>query len=211
MLEQCGNGGTDTAKGKARNTRTLKAAGITKEMAETVDNATLKTALKARGLPDDVIKEALRRKIDEGTDDGSPDFQANRKAAATQAEKKAVDPIPEAAPPPTKSKLKPLATDRSNPGVWSDNSGKQWTDSQILSKISDIDAEGGHDNYTPIYKLREQMNMPRQDFDNMMYSLLRQDKVQLSYLQEGAYYTKEQFNDGLKQNFGNPLFFIIRN
>lgn len=87
------------------------------------------------------------------------------------------------------------------------------TDEDILQAIRDLDAELGTDNYVPIYKLREKLqpSLSREELDLVLYRLQRQDKIELSSLQEGMSYTPEQIAGGIRLELGGYLFFIMVN
>jgi hypothetical protein len=84
---------------------------------------------------------------------------------------------------------------------------------EILQLIADLDRQLGTDNYLPIYHLRQQLQPPmsREELDRSLYQLQRDDKIELSSLQEAIHYTSEQIESGIPQQIGGPLFFIIRN
>lgn len=84
---------------------------------------------------------------------------------------------------------------------------------EIWQRIADLDRQLGTDNYLPIYHLRQQLQPPlsREEFDRALYQLQRDDKIELSSLQEAIHYTSEQIDAGIPQQIGGPLFFIIRN
>jgi hypothetical protein len=85
-------------------------------------------------------------------------------------------------------------------------------DDLILQAIRDLDRELNTDNYLPIFHLREKFShLSREQFDQAIYRLQRQDKIELSLLQEGMSYTLEQIKAGIYQEFGGTLFFIIVN
>ncbi len=80
----------------------------------------------------------------------------------------------------------------------------------LLKTIRQLDKELGSDNYLPIFHIRQKLQPPltRQDLDRMLYHLQRQDKLELSALQEAIAYTPEQIEAGIPQDIGGPLFFI---
>ncbi len=85
-------------------------------------------------------------------------------------------------------------------------------DDQILQTIIDLDRELNTDNYLPIFYLREKLkHLSKEQFDQAIYRLQRQDKIELSSLQEGMSYTLEQIEASIHQELGRPLFFIIVN
>ncbi|CBN54548.1 MULTISPECIES: hypothetical protein [Kamptonema] len=85
-------------------------------------------------------------------------------------------------------------------------------DDLILQAIRDLDRELNTNNYLPIFHLREKLpNLSREQFDQAIYRLQRQDRIELSSLQEGMNYTPEQIEAAIHQDFGGPLFFIIVN
>ena len=86
-------------------------------------------------------------------------------------------------------------------------------DAEILQAILDLDRELGTDNYLPIFQLRNRLQpaLTRSQLDEGLYSLQRQNRIELSSLQEGMHYTKEQIDAGIERPFGGKLFFIIVN
>lgn len=62
IQEQCGNGGTDTAKGRAKATRTLSRLGISRAIADDLSPSVLEKELKKKGASADVIEIELARK-----------------------------------------------------------------------------------------------------------------------------------------------------
>jgi hypothetical protein len=87
------------------------------------------------------------------------------------------------------------------------------SDEEILQLIQDLDRELGTENYLPIFHLREKLQPPlsREQLDQALYRLQRNDQIELSSLQEAIAYTPEQINAGIPQDVGGPLFFISVN
>jgi len=87
------------------------------------------------------------------------------------------------------------------------------TDTEILQLIQQLDKELGTDNYLPIFHLRQKLQPPlsRDDLDQALYRLQREDKIELSSLVEAMHYTSEQLQAGIPQEIGGSLFFIIVN
>jgi len=85
------------------------------------------------------------------------------------------------------------------------------SDEEILQIIQDLDRQLGTDNYLPIFYLRDKLQPPlsREELDQALYRLERQDKIELSALQEVRAYTPEQIDAGIPQDIGGRLFFII--
>jgi hypothetical protein len=92
-------------------------------------------------------------------------------------------------------------------------SKSKYSDEEILQAIVDLDHELGTDNYLPIFHLREKLQPPlsREQLDQTLYRLQRNDKIELSSLVEAIHYTPEQINAGIPQDVGGPLFFIVVN
>lgn len=84
------------------------------------------------------------------------------------------------------------------------------SDEQILQTIQKLDQELGTGNYLPIFHLREklQTSLSREELDQALYRLEGNDQIELSALVEASRYSKEQFNAGIQQRSGSPLFFI---
>ncbi|MBW4681869.1 MAG: hypothetical protein KME19_17395 [Microcoleus vaginatus WJT46-NPBG5] len=87
----------------------------------------------------------------------------------------------------------------------------QLSDADILQMIRDLDRELATENYLPIFQLRQklQSQMSGQELNRTLYRLQRNDKIELSSLQEAIAYTPEQIEAGIPQDVGGPLFFII--
>jgi hypothetical protein len=86
------------------------------------------------------------------------------------------------------------------------------TAADVLQTIQDLDRQLATDNYLPIYHLRQLLQPPmsRQELDRALYQLQREDKIELSSLQEAINYTPEQIDAGMAQEIGGPLFFIMQ-
>ncbi len=88
---------------------------------------------------------------------------------------------------------------------------KPLSDDEIVRLIQELDRELGTDNYLPIFHLRQKLQPPfsREDFDRTLYRLQRNDRIELSSLQEAISYSPDQIELGISQDIGGPLFFII--
>jgi hypothetical protein len=53
--------------------------------------------------------------------------------------------------------------------------------------------------------------MSREQLDRALYRLQKDNKIELSTLQEVSAYTPEQIKSGIPQNIGGSLFFIVVN
>jgi predicted transcriptional regulator len=87
------------------------------------------------------------------------------------------------------------------------------TDEKILQTIRHLDQELGTNNYLPIFHLRKTLQPPlsRDELDQALYRLQREDKLDLSSLVEAIHYTSEEIQAGISQDDGSPLFFLIVN
>jgi hypothetical protein len=86
-------------------------------------------------------------------------------------------------------------------------------DEEILHIINKLDKELGTENYLPIFHLRQKLQPPlsRDEVDNALYRLQKNDLIELSTLLDPTPYTPEQLNTGIPQNIGGSLFFISVN
>jgi hypothetical protein len=84
------------------------------------------------------------------------------------------------------------------------------SDKEILQTIQKLDQELGTDNYLPIFHLRQKLQPPlsREELDQALYRLQKNDQIELSSLQEATAYTSAQIDAGIPQNVGGALFFI---
>jgi hypothetical protein len=84
-------------------------------------------------------------------------------------------------------------------------------DEEVLQTIIQLDQELNTDNYLPIFHLRNkyQSLLNRQELDNILYSLQRQNKLSMSRLVDGSRYSPEEYDAGIPQNVGGPIFYLI--
>lgn len=89
----------------------------------------------------------------------------------------------------------------------------QPSDQEILQIIQDLDRQLVTENYLPIFHLRQKLEdrMSREQLDRALYRLQKDNKIELSTLQEVSAYTPEEINSGIPQNIGGSLFFIVVN
>lgn len=89
--------------------------------------------------------------------------------------------------------------------------GGEISDEDILQTIQNLDREYRTQNYLPIYQLRQTLQPPlsRDDLDNALYRLQRENKIELSALQDESDYTKEQIDAAIYNEFSGNLFFIM--
>jgi len=82
---------------------------------------------------------------------------------------------------------------------------------RLYQLIVELDRDLRTDNYLPIYHVRDRLQpaLSRPQVDQMLYELQRQDRIELSSLQETSNYTPEQINAGIPQDVGGPLFFVV--
>lgn len=149
----------------------------------------------------------------------SPQAQTTRSPTVSPTPADMIDPFPEAqigvkaSPSTTDRPQNPTLTVSSNQ-VPTQNSPPQTpiTGDQLYDLIAQLDREYNTNNYLPIYHLRDRLQgaLDRDTLDRALYTLQRQDRIELSSLQEAAHYTAEQVNAGIPQDIGGPLFFLIR-
>ena len=91
--------------------------------------------------------------------------------------------------------------------------GEKPNDEEVFQAIKNLDRELGTDNYLPIFHLRSKFQPPltRDELNQAIYRLQRQDKLELSSLVEAINYTNEQIQAGIPQDMGGPLFFLMIN
>lgn len=84
------------------------------------------------------------------------------------------------------------------------------SDEEILQIIEKLDQEIGTENYLPIFHLRQKLQPPlsRDELDQVLYRLQKNDQIELRALVQAQEYTQEQVNAGINQRSGSPLFFI---
>ena len=80
----------------------------------------------------------------------------------------------------------------------------------VLQQIKQLDQLLGTDNYLPIYHLREKLQplLTREELDDQLYELQRNDQIELSSLHDQGDYSDSQVSAGIPQNHGRSLFFI---
>jgi len=84
------------------------------------------------------------------------------------------------------------------------------TPDDVLHLIRHLDEIHQTENYLPIYYLREKLQPPlsRKGLDQQLYQLQREDRIDLSTLQDVTQYPKVAIAAGIPQDIGGPLFFI---
>lgn len=84
------------------------------------------------------------------------------------------------------------------------------SDKEILQMIRDLDRQLGTENYLPIFHLRQKLepSLSREQLDQTLYRLQRNDQIELSAVVHSQGYTQEQISAGIHQRAGSPLFFI---
>ncbi len=92
-----------------------------------------------------------------------------------------------------------------------DNNQAQPNEREILETIIKLDQELNTDNYLPIFHLRNKYKsiLTRQELDNILYSLQKQNKLSMSRLVDGSKYTSEEYNAGIPQQVGGSIFYLI--
>lgn len=83
----------------------------------------------------------------------------------------------------------------------------------VLEMIRNLDKSLGGENYLPIFHLREKLQPPftRDQLDQVLYQLQRNDQIELSSLQDVTAYSESQLAAGISQDIGGSLFFIRLN
>lgn len=106
-----------------------------------------------------------------------------------------------------------VAESRAEKAAMVDSQGSKPSDEEIFQGIKDLDRELGTDNYLPIFHLRAKFQPPltRDELDQAIYRLQRQDKLELSSLVEAIHYTQEEIQAGIAQKVGGSLFFLMVN
>jgi hypothetical protein len=92
-------------------------------------------------------------------------------------------------------------------------SESQPSDKEILQIIRDLDRQLGTENYLPISHLRQKLEprLSREQLDQTLYRLQKDNQIDLSTLAEPDKCTPEQINAGIPQRRGGLLFFITVN
>ncbi len=87
------------------------------------------------------------------------------------------------------------------------------SDAKILKTIQDLDHHLGTENYLPIFHLRQKLQplLSRDELDQALYRLQRNDQIELSSLVDPTSYTPEQIEAGISKDVGGRLFFIVVN
>lgn len=87
------------------------------------------------------------------------------------------------------------------------------SDAEILQIIEQLDKELGTGNYLPIFHLRQKLQplLSRDEVDQALYRLQKNDKIDLSTLVDPTPYNQEEVDAGITQNIGGSLFFICVN
>lgn len=82
---------------------------------------------------------------------------------------------------------------------------------EVLETIIQLDKEFNSDNYLPIFYIRNkyQSILNREELDTILYSLQKQNKLSMSRLVDASQYNSEQYDAGIPQKIGGPIFYLI--
>lgn len=91
-----------------------------------------------------------------------------------------------------------------------------WRESQkpeaedVLALVQTLDQALNTQNYLPLFHLRYAVQPPliADELDQILYQLQREDKIELSSLQDAIAYPPDQLSAGIPQDIGGPLFFV---
>ena len=80
----------------------------------------------------------------------------------------------------------------------------------VLALVGTLDQALETQNYLPLFHLRHAVQPPltSDELDQILYQLQREDKIELSSLQDAIAYTPDQLSAGIPQDIGGPLFFV---
>lgn len=84
------------------------------------------------------------------------------------------------------------------------------TETEVLETIQALDQALNSHNYLPIFHLRQklQTRLSRDELDEILYQLQRQDQIELRAIVHTQDYSAEQLNAAIQTRSGSPLFFI---
>lgn len=84
------------------------------------------------------------------------------------------------------------------------------TNAEVLKTIQTLDHELGSSNYLPIFHLRQKFQPPllRDELDEILYQLQRDDKIELRAIVHTENYEPEQLSAAIQTRSGAALFFI---
>ncbi|MCU0524507.1 MAG: hypothetical protein MUF72_06750 [Elainella sp. Prado103] len=84
------------------------------------------------------------------------------------------------------------------------------TETEVLETIQALDQEVNSHNYLPIFHLRQKLQtyLSRDELDEILYQLQRQDQIELRAIVHTQDYSAEQLNAAIQTRSGSPLFFI---
>lgn len=84
------------------------------------------------------------------------------------------------------------------------------TDREVLETIQTLDHEVGSNNYLPIFYLRQKFQPPlsRDELDEILYRLQRNDQIELRAIVHTQDYTADQLSAAIQTRSSSPLFFI---
>ncbi len=88
---------------------------------------------------------------------------------------------------------------------------KQITPDDILQAIIRLDRTLNTDNYLPIFHLRNEYKsvLSRDDLNSMIFRLQKENKISLSRLVDASQYSAEEYDAGIPQSIGYPIFYLI--
>ncbi len=84
------------------------------------------------------------------------------------------------------------------------------TETEVLEIIQTLDHEVGSNNYLPIFHLRQKFQtlLSRDELDEILYQLQRNDQIELRAIVHTQDYSAEQLSAAIQTRSSSPLFFI---
>lgn len=91
------------------------------------------------------------------------------------------------------------------------NHNKPIISDDILQTIIQLDRTFNTDNYLPIFYLRNEYKsvLQRHELDSMIFTLQKENKISLSRLVDASQYSVEEYDAGIPQSIGYPIFYLI--
>ncbi|MGI0482794.1 hypothetical protein ACN4EE_18660 [Geminocystis sp. CENA526] len=91
------------------------------------------------------------------------------------------------------------------------NPPKLITPDDILQTIIRLDRTVNTDNYLPIFHLRNEYKsvLSKDELNSMIFTLQKENKISLSRLVDASQYTEEEYDAGIPQSIGYPIFYLI--
>jgi hypothetical protein len=194
-IEQCGNGSSVPAKGRAKATRVLERNGISRASADDMSADAIEAKLKAKGVDESTIdavvgvekqrqaeeNEAIAAKVSAKIDNENFQYKGNVSAKEVNALLQQIRERQAGGNTSTQKAEKPQPKTEKQQKAATPIKKYQDFENAITKTYERLNKELNSDGLVPIYEVRRRLGnrVSRSQFDNWLMEMQASDKIQL--------------------------------